>query len=463
MIFQASLDSGQVPLDWRKAKVVPIFKKGSKGDAGNYRPVSLTSTVCKLLESILREKVTSHLIDNAILEQSQHGFLSGRSCQTNLLEFIDAITALVDKGDAIDVIYLDFSKAFDKVNHSKLIQKLEAHGIKGQVKTWIQEWLKNRKQWVEVDGEQSEEADVGSGVPQGSVLGPLLFLIYINDIDGAAMYLELLKKFADDTKLAKIIRSPEDAQKLQDCLDSLGRWGEKWNMDFNVKKCKVMHIGRSNPKHKYFMNGAELKEVDSEKDIGVCIAANLKPSQQCQEAANRARSVLGRISRCFHYRDKKVFLRLYKQYVRPHLEFSSSVWSPWTAADIALLESVQEKALRMMSGLMGKSYAEKLLELDLWTLEKRREKFDLVQCFKVVHGIGNVQTSLVMVGDTERASLVTRNQSDPLNLIKQRANLEVRRNFYTIRIVDKWNSLPAETKHSPNVETFKRRIVKIMN
>jgi hypothetical protein len=168
-IFKLSKDTGIIPEDWKKAKVVPIFKKGARGKPCNHRPVSLTSTVCKMQEGIIREKITDHLYTNNLLNLSQHGFVSNRSCQTNLLEFMDKLSELLDEGKPVDVVYLDFSKAFDKISHSKLLIKLEAHGIGGKVKTWIQNWLTGRSQFVSVNGANSGVEIVTSSVPQGSV------------------------------------------------------------------------------------------------------------------------------------------------------------------------------------------------------------------------------------------------------------------------------------------------------
>ena len=244
-------------------------------------------------------------------------------------------------------------------------------------------------------------------------------------------------------------------------LNNLIEWGRRNSMTFNAKKCKIMHCGRNNPKAKYNMNGVELAEVNNEKDIGITVSSNLKPSKHCEEAANRARAVLGQISRCFHYRDRKVFLRLYIQYVRPHLEFSCSVWSPWLVGDIAKIESVQKKAVGMISGLQARTYEDKLIELDLWSLEKRRLLFDYVQMYKIANGIGNVKTSMKMYGEQNTIQR-TRNQTEPLNLIRSRSNLDIRKNFYTVRIAEQWNNIPSVIKHLPNVKQFKQKVTEWM-
>jgi ribonuclease P/MRP protein subunit RPP40 len=208
-------------------------------------------------------------------------------------------------------VYLDFAKAFDKVPHKRLLKKLRAHRINGDLLRWVRSWLLNRRQRVILNGKFSTWADVLSGVPQGSVLGPLLFVIFINNIDEAVMQVEIIKKFADDAKVSQTVVSSEDREKLQDALDALCGWADRWGMEFNVPKCKIMHMGNNNPKYQYNMAGQPLATTTEELDIGVTITSNLKPTAQCKKAAKTAQTVLGQIGRSFHYRDRHVFVKLY--------------------------------------------------------------------------------------------------------------------------------------------------------
>ncbi len=208
-------------------------------------------------------------------------------------------------------MYLDFAKAFDKVPHKRLLKKLRAHRINGDLLRWVRSWLLNRRQRVILNGKFSTWADVLSGVPQGSVLGPLLFVIFINNIDEAVMQVEIIKKFADDAKVSQTVVSSEDREKLQDALDALCGWADRWGMEFNVPKCKIMHMGNNNPKYQYNMAGQPLATTTEELDIGVTITSNLKPTAQCKKAAKTAQTVLGQIGRSFHYRDRHVFVKLY--------------------------------------------------------------------------------------------------------------------------------------------------------
>ena len=274
-IFNGSIKSGVVPRDWRDALVTPLFKKGNRSEPGNYRPVSLTCILCKVLEKVLKKRLLEHLMQFKILKDSQHGFMKGRSCLTNILDFLDDVYDKLDEGKAVDIIYLDFAKAFDKVPHSRLAAKLEACGIGGRVLQWIKSWLEDRRQKVGIRGKYSDWVKVISGVPQGSVLGPLLFLIYINDIDEGI--LSKISKFADDTKLWRDIGSEIDAKMLQEDLKRLSQWSMDWQMLFNVDKCSVMHIGKQDD-YKYELCGQFLKCTSEERDLGIIINSSLKPS-----------------------------------------------------------------------------------------------------------------------------------------------------------------------------------------
>jgi hypothetical protein len=455
IVMRTSLKEGVVPVDWRTANVTPIYKKGSKADPGNYRPVSLTSVSCRVMEGILKDQIVNHLERHGLIRKTQHGFMRGRSCTTNLLSFFENITAALDSGDVADIVYLDFAKAFDTVPHERLKKKLKAHGLSGSLFKWIAAWLSERKQRVVLNGKESTWEEVLSGVPQGSVLGPLLFAIFINDLDVAVSVLETLIKFADDTKVARVIRSDSDRDELQAALDRLVKWTEKWGMLFNVKKCKVMHVGRANARKDYQINGVTLDKTREEKDLGVVVTDTLKPSAQCAKAAKTATSVLGQITRAFRYRDRATFVQLYKQYVRPHLDFAVQAWSPWQQADKEALERVQRKAVAMVSGLQGRTYEERLRELRLTTLEERRHQLDMLHMYKLCSGKLD-QDRADWFRPPPPAAARTRRNADPLNVRPNHGRLEIRRNFFTVRVGEPWNMVPSEIKRAVTANGFKR-------
>jgi hypothetical protein len=274
--------------------------------------------------------------------------------------------------------------------------------------------------------------------------------------------LELLIKFADDTKVSRVIRSDEDRAGLQAALDKLMKWSERWGMAFNVKKCKVMHVGRANVKSDYEMGGMVLEKTREEKDLGVAVADTLKPAAQCAKAAKTAMSVLGQITRAFRYRDKRVFVQLYKQYVRPHLDFAVQAWSPWQQADKEALEKVQRRAVGMVSGLRSRDYEDRLKELGLTTLEERRHQADMLHMFKICNGVHGLDSKEFFRPPTDAAARTRRNV-DPLSVRPNHGRLEIRRNFFTVRAGDPWNLVPNEIKHARTPAAFKRAYARHRN
>ena len=290
-----SLSGSIVPSHWLQAYITAIHKKGAKNLPENYRPVSMTSIVCKLMESIVRDNIVNHMTNNDLFSQTQHGFVPLRNCMTNLLICIENWTEYLENGHPVDVIYTDFAKAFDRVSHKRLLKKLENIGIVGSTLNWIKAFLSNRTQCVRVENEYSSWSAVKSGIPQGSVLGPILFVIFINDMPGVAK--SICQLFADDAKIYTCIKSPDDIMKLQSDLDRLMEWSKKWQLPFNLDKCKRFHIGANNTLHEYTMGGNILEQVKEEKDLGVLIDAELKFHKQTAAAVKMANSVLGLIKK----------------------------------------------------------------------------------------------------------------------------------------------------------------------
>uniref|UniRef100_A0A803SSX5 Reverse transcriptase domain-containing protein n=1 Tax=Anolis carolinensis TaxID=28377 RepID=A0A803SSX5_ANOCA len=272
--------------DWRRANVVPTFKKGKKNDPNNYHLVSLTSIPGKILEKIVKEVVCKHLETNAVIANSQHGFTKNKSYQSNLISFFNRVTSWVDTGNTVDVAYLDFSKAFDKVPHGLLANKLVKYRLGKTTVRWICNWLSEQTQRVLTNVSSSSWKEVMNGVPQGSVLGPVLFNIFINDLDEG---LEgMIIKFPDDTKLGGIANTPEDRSRIQNELNKLERWGESNKMKFNRDKCKILHLGRKNEMQRYQMGDAWFDSSTCEKDLGVLVD-KLNMSLQCDLVAKKAK------------------------------------------------------------------------------------------------------------------------------------------------------------------------------
>ena len=418
------------------------------------------------MESIIRDAIVEHLTVNKLLVPSQHGFMKSKSCLTNLLEYLEVLNKLVDEGNNVDIVYCDFAKAFDKVPVMRLLVKMEAHGITERVLEWVKKWLSGRKQRVVLNGKSSNWSDVTSGVPQGSCLGPTLFLIFINDIDNAMdTTTAIISKFADDTKAGRVVENDNDRDKLQQEINNLMAWTDKWQMQFNAGKCSVMHFGKSNPNFSYTMGGhapagVVLRASVEEKDVGVIVHNSLKPSPMCAKAANKANQVLGQMARAIHFRDKDVWVKLYKTYVRCHLEYSIQAWCPHTQADKDLLEKVQRRAIRMVSGLEGRSYEDRLVECGLTTLEDRRQRGDMIEVFKILKGIEDVDKSSWFTMANEGAQqnnllCNTRDSEDQLKVIKPRWRYDQRKHWFSVRVCDSWNSLPYSIRDAKSLNSFK--------
>ena len=455
-VFRKSLDSGKVPLLWKQANVVPIFKKGDKTLTANYRPVSLTSIVGKMMESVIAKNIREHLERHKLINESQHGFTKGRSCLTNLLSFYSKVYEAADNGDNYDILYLDFSKAFDKVPHQRLLRKVRAHGIDGKILEWIRSWLADRQQRVVLNGFKSEWGQVISGVPQGSVLGPLLFLIYINDLDSGIS--SDISKFADDTKIGRVIRSDLDVFALQTDLDRMNEWSKIWQMKFNISKCKVLSIGRGNPHNKYTLNHEELASSEFEKDLGVIVNSDLRLGKQCLEARNKANRVLGFIFRSVKSRSPDVILKLYLALVRPHLDYAVQFWSPHYRKDINLLESVQRRMTKRIQGMKDIPYEMRLKKLNLHSLERRRLRGDLIEVFKWYRGYNKGDVSRIL-----RISNQDRTRNNGFKIDKNRYKREIGKNWFSNRVVDEWNGLSSQIVSARTIESFKRRLDRHMD
>ena len=457
-MFTRSLEEGKLPPEWKKAKVTAVYKKGSKQDPGNYRPISLTSVVGKLMEKCIRDSLMNHLKNNKLLSDVQYGFRPGRSCQLQLLETIDKWSEEIDQSKSVDVIFLDFSKAFDSVPHTRLLTKLKAYGITGSLYRWLEDFVSGRTQQVSVQGAESEWVPVTSGVPQGSVLGPILFLLYVNDLPDSTQ--NWTRLFADDTKVSIGFLAESECDSLQDDITKLTEWSKTWQLSFNAKKCKVMHIGSKNPHHKYHMkdqNGqeTEITSVTEEKDLGVVVDSRLSFKSQVASVVKKANSMTGILVRNFKHLDPNTFTTLYKAIVRPVIEYGSPVWAPHTVQDQDRLEGVQRRATRSIKLLKKKPYHERLKSLGVPTLSYRRDRADMIQVYKLVHGLEDIDPNELITRDTDR-----RTRGHPFKLKKERCESTKRSACFRHRVVNNWNSLPEYVVTAQTLNSFKTNINK---
>ena len=383
-IFQSSIDSGRLPVDWTNANIAPIYKKSDRHLAENYRPVSLTSVACKTLEHIVCRHLLTHLEKHQLLTKLNHGFRAGYSCDTQLIVTMHDLLKSYDKGAQVDVVVLDFSKAFDTVPHDKLLYKLQQYGIQGTIHQWLTSFLKNRYMRVVVDGEFSERAKVESGVPQGTVLGPLLFLCHINDLPECVR--SKVRLFADDCLLYREIKSQKDHVALQNDLKELEQWASNWGMRFNAKKCFIMSI-RNKSSHFYTLGDHILQQVSETPYLGLTLSEDMKWSTHITKKTKKANSTLGFLRRNLRQCPKPCKHLAYISLVRPILEYGAAVWDPYLQQDIDKLEKTQRLAARFIvrdyksreDGCVTKM----LQDLKLPSLRERRRQIRLVMFYKV--------------------------------------------------------------------------------
>jgi hypothetical protein len=406
------------------------------------------------MERVIHDWITDYMREHAPLRASQHGFQHAQSCTSQLLEYFNDITLSLDRRLCVDVIYLDFSKAFDKVHHQLLLTKLKQRGIPTLLVNWVQSFLSHRRQRVVIGDSYSNWAPVSSGVPQGSVLGPLLFNVYVDDIDVVLHPDVKVKKFADDTKLY-IIYNAETAvtstSRLQNSLDALSVWCADWLMQLNISKCNVMYFGVNNPHTAYSLNGRPLTQSASIRDLGITVSDSGRVADHCSKIAASARQLTGMMLRTFRSRKPSIVVPLLKTIIRPVLEYATPVWNPGLQQDIKEIESVQRKITKCVDGLRSLSYSDRLKQLGLPTLQIRRQYFDLLECYKIIRGLVRSEcANVIHLSDNN-----TRGRNCNLVSALPPAHRNIRKHYFIERILPQWNALSAEIVQQNTYKGFK--------
>ena len=399
IIWKHSLDTGKMPEPRLLAYITPILKSTDRSVPANYRPVSLTNHMTKIFERVVRKHITHHLETNNFMNRSQHGFRQRHSTITQLLTYMDSVLNMMEEGNPVDAIYLDFSKAFDKVDHCILMMKVENLGIKGKVLAWLKEFLTNRQQQVRVDCHLSEKEWVRSGVPQGSVLGPLLFIIMMEDIDRDIEHSEI-SSYADDTRIWRFICGESDQMLLQGDLNSLYNWADENNATFNGEKFEGISypLGLSAQRIYKDPNNQPIQNKELIKDLGVYISSDGTFKEHIKIYVKETQKIAAWTLRTFLSREKRVMKVLLKQLIIPKIEYASVVWCPFDKQQIDMIESIQRRYTSCIQeyqrwedtqqrNVCQVDYWDRLKDLNIYSLERRRERFVVLCVYRVLIGL----------------------------------------------------------------------------
>lgn len=454
-IFQQSLESGQIPDDWKVAKVTPLFKSGDQHLPQNYRPISLTSICCKLLEHIIASHIYNHLESNQFFFRNQHGFRKGWSCETQLLEFTTDLHSNMNNNLQIDCIFLDFSKAFDRVPHCRLISKLSALQLDSLTLSWLRNFLSLRKQFTVINNDSSSICDVTSGVPQGSVLAPLLFLIFINDLpDGVTSFIRI---FADDCIIYHPIKNVNDHYALQKNLDVIMKWCETWQMVLNASKCKTISFSRKHDPSifSYRINNDPLSHVSTYKYLGLHFTQNLSWSSHITNICANASRSLGYLRRNLHSSPANVRKLAYETFVRPQLEFASPIWSPHQNYLTNMIEAVQNRAVRFISRNYNFCCSVTQLKMDysLQLLSTRRNISLLCLFHKYVNSTKMTRLPI------ERPSYLSTRLHNRLSFSRMYGKTNSFNASALPRAITLWNDLPDNLVSDTNPVSFRNKLV----
>lgn len=457
LLFKKSISAGCLPLSWKHSKVIPIYKKGHRTDPLNYRPISLTPIPCKILERIITKSLYAFLDDNSLFDDNQYGFRRGRSVTDQLLVTYNHVSYWYDQGHIVDLILFDYAKAFDKVHHLTMLDKLTSIGVSGNLFQWIRSFLINRCFFVSISACNSSPRPVPSGVPQGSVLGPLLFLLFINYVGSQLSCRYMI--FADDLKLFLQCSSTVSglaSDELQHNINILSATSSSWGLEFSSSKCSHLRFSRPPTPagvNLYFINNEPLITTVAQRDLGVMVDTNLKFHTHIRQVTAKAGGVASTILKSTVCRSPQFMFSTFTSDIRPILDFASPVWNTGYYGDLRLLESVQRRWTKQVQGMAHLNYAERLQRLQLHSIRGRLLRQDLIYCYKVFNGLTAVRPEDLFV---RSPSVATRGHK--FKIFIQQFQTEARKRSFSCRIAQLWNSLPSHVVEAPSVALFKNRL-----
>jgi hypothetical protein len=456
-LFNLSLSKCIFPQDWKKANVIPLFKKDDNTKPTNYRPVSLLSCISKIFEKAVFKHVYNFLRDHKLISLKQSGFIPGDSTVCQLTHLYHLLSKSLDEQKDIRIAFCDISKAFDRVWHKGLLSKLYRIGIQGELLSWFENYLTGRTQRVTIDGQESEWQNITAGVPQGSVLGPLLFLIYINDLTTVVQ--SDIRLFADDTILYMTVDDPvTTANALNTDLNNMLNWANQWLVKFSPSKTVSLNISKRKkklPRPTLTMDNVPLREVDSHKHLGITLTKDLSWNEHLDNIAVSANKLLD-VFNIFKYKlDRRSLEKLYFAYVRSKLEYASIVWDNCPQYLVLMLENVQLRAAKIISGATCRtSHALIYNELGWETLQVRRKNQRLTTMYKIEHNAApDYLKESIPVSNAQPYEL--RNADDIPGVRTRTATFQ---NSFYPKTIREWNSLDPEIRQMPSVQSFKAKL-----
>ena len=458
-LFNYSLRTGVFPDNWKLSNITPIDKGGTSSSPSNYRPVSLLCNPEKLFERVVFKHLYNHLNENNILSPLQSGFIPGDSTTNQLTYLYNFLTQALDSEKEVRVVFCDISKAFDRVWHEGLLLKLEAAGISGNLLRWFRSYLTNRKQRVVLPGAESEWTYIRAGVPQGSILGPLLFLLFINDI--VAEIGCNIRLFADDTSLFITVENPDTAAELLNIdLDKILKWAKKWLVLFNPVKTESFLASRKRIKPVHpplFMEGSQIVEVESHKHLGIFLSNDCTWHKHIDYIKDKAWKRVNAMRKLKYEFDRKSLEIIYFSFIRPILEYGDNIWDNCADYEKEELDKIQNEAARIVTGCTKLVSIENLEYETKWeSLEERRKKHKLTLFYKMYHNLSPSYLSSLVPQPVSAASTYNLRNSNNIQ------NIPARTKYYyesflpsTIRI---WNELPLDTRNAESIISFKRKL-----
>ena len=461
-IFNKTISTSIFPTDWKLARVTPIFKKGKKDDMNNYRPISVISVVAKIFEKFTFEQLYEYLNNNNLISASQSGFRSLHSTLTALIEATDNWSINIDKGLLNGVIFIDLKKAFDTIDHAILLRKLRIYGVDENGIKFFESYLSNRSQRYCVNGELSETAKITCGVPQGTNLGPLLFLIYINDLPNC-LDRASPRMFADDTNISIAANSVTELEQIINSeLKNLHQWLLANRLSLNVAKTEFMIIGsrqrllvHDNEHIRIEIDGKTIKRVNETKSLGLQIDEHLTWARHVENISKKIASAIGALKRIRQFIDTNTALKIYGKLMQPHFDYCSSVWDGLNITLNDKLQKLQNKAARVITKSQYDASSRYLFSKLGWdNLLTRRKKHKAILMFKTINDL--TPFYLHELFESRSTGYNLRNSEHTLFVPKPRTNYGKRSFSYSGAVL--WNDLPQNVRTTCSLSQFKRAI-----